>query len=129
VYNVAEQTVGIGKAITFDSTGAILGVAHENRTELIEILSPGFYLLTFTVSGTEPNQFAMYVGDKLLKASVFGSGAGTQQTNGQVIVELKERDQIRLVNVGGDKAVGLAINVGGKETSVNAAVTVLKLNT
>jgi hypothetical protein len=59
---------------------------------------------------------------------VYGSGAGTQQNNGQVIVELGEKDSITLVNVSGDKAVELASKIGGDKVNVNASITLLKLN-
>ena len=64
----------------------------------------------------------------MLEQSVYGSGAGTQQNNGQVIVELGEKDSITLVNVSGDKAVGLASKIGGDKVNVNASITILKLN-
>jgi len=85
-------------------------------------------LISYSVSGTEPNQFALFVNGKILEQSVYGSGAGTQQNNGQVIVELGEKDSITLVNVSGDKAVELASKIGGDKVNVNASITLLKLN-
>ena len=85
-------------------------------------------MITYSVSGTEPNQFALFVNGRVLEQSVYGSGAGTQQNNGQIIVELNERESITLVNVSGDKAVGLASKIGGDKLNVNASITILKLN-
>jgi hypothetical protein len=128
IYNFTEQVVDKEAAIVFDSTGSISGISHENGSAEIGIRSLGIYLITYSVSGTEPNQFALFVNGRVLEQSVYGSGAGTQQNNGQIIVELNERDSITLVNVSGDKAVGLASKIGGDKLNVNASITILKLN-
>ena len=128
IYNLREQTVEINNPVLFDSTGAISGISHTDRAAEIGISSSGIYLISYSVSGTEPNQFALFVNERVLEQSVFGSGAGTQQNNGQIIVELSEKDNITLVNVSGDKAVGLASKIGGDKVNVNASITFLKLN-
>ena len=126
IYNLGEQTVDKDAAIDFDSTGPISGVSHRGKE--IGITISGFYLITYSVSGTEPNQFALFVRDQMVETSIFGTGARTQQNNGQVIVELRAEDIVTLVNVSGDKAVGLASKIGGDKTNVNASITILKLN-
>jgi hypothetical protein len=126
VYNVREQTVDKDAAIDFDSTGAISGVSHKG-TE-IGINSSGLYLISYAVSGTEPNQFALFINGRILEQSVYGSGAGTQPNYGQVIVELRAESVVTLVNVTGATAVGLASKVGGDKANVNASLTLLKLN-
>ena len=128
IYNFTEQVVDKEAAIVFDSTGSISGISHENGSAEIGIRSLGIYLITYSVSGTEPNQFALFVNGRVLEQSVYGSGAGTQQNDGQIIVELNERDSITLVNVSGDKAVTLASKIGGDKLNVNASITILKLN-
>jgi len=128
IYNFREQAVEKDAAIVFDTTGSISGISHENGSAEIGIRNSGIYLISYSVSGTEPNQFALFVNGKILEQSVYGSGAGTQQNNGQVIVELGEKDSITLVNVSGDKAVGLASKIGGDKVNVNASITILKLN-
>ena len=128
IYNFREQAVEKDASIVFDSTGSISGISHENGSAEIGIRSSGIYLISYSVSGTEPNQFALFVNGKILEQSVYGSGAGTQQNNGQVIVELGEKDSITLVNVSGDKAVELASKIGGDKVNVNASITLLKLN-
>jgi len=128
IYNFREQAVEKDAAIVFDTTGSISGISHENGSAEIGIRNSGIYLISYSVSGTEPNQFALFVNGKILEQSVYGSGVGTQQNNGQVIVELGEKDSITLVNVSGDKAVGLASKIGGDKVNVNASITILKLN-
>ena len=128
IYNFREQAVEKDAAIVFDTTGSISGISHENGSAEIGIRNSGIYLISYSVSGTEPNQFALFVNGKILEQSVYGSGVGTQQNNGQVIVELGEKDSITLDNVSGDKAVGLASKIGGDKVNVNASITILKLN-
>lgn len=76
VYNLREQTVEINKPVVFDSTGSISGISHTDRTAEIGISNSGIYLISYSVSGTEPNQFALFVNERVLEQSVFGSGAG-----------------------------------------------------
>jgi hypothetical protein len=76
VYNLREQTVEINKPVVFDSTGSISGISHTDRTAEIGISSSGIYFISYSVSGTEPNQFALFVNERVLEQSVFGSGAG-----------------------------------------------------
>jgi hypothetical protein len=85
-------------------------------------------LITYSVSGTEPNQFAFFVNGRLSEGSIYGAGAGTQQNNGQVIVRLRAEDIVTLVNVTGATAVDLASKIGGDKVNVNASITILKMN-
>ena len=128
VYNFREQTVAIDFPVVFDSTGAISGILHTNGTAEIVIRNSGTYLISYSISGTGPNQFALFVNRVVLSQSVYGSGAGTQQNNGQVIVRLRAEDIVTLVNVTGATAVGLASKIGGDKVNVNASITILKLN-
>jgi len=125
IYNLREQTVERDSPVVFDSTGSISGISHKGSD--ISINSSGLYLITYSVLGTEPNQFAVFVNGRILEASIYGSGAGTQQTYGQVIVELRAEDIVTLVNVTGATAVGLASKIGGDKANVNASITFLKL--
>ena len=126
IYNLTEQTVAVDTAVVFDSTGLISGISHKGSDVVIS--SSGLYLITYSVSGTEPNQFAFFKSGRLLDGSIYGSGAGTQQNNGQIIVELRAEDIVTLVNVTGATAIGLASKIGGDQVNVNASITILKLN-
>ena len=128
VYNFREQTIAIDSPVVFDSTGAISGMLHTDGNAEIVIRNSGIYLISYSISGTGPNQFALFVNRVVLSQSVYGSGAGTQQNNGQVIVRLRAEDIVTLVNVTGDTAVDLASKIGGDKVNVNASITILKLN-
>lgn len=48
----------------------------------------GVYQIGFSVSGVEPNQFTIFVNGVPAPGSTYGSGAGTQQTTGVVMLAL-----------------------------------------
>lgn len=135
IYNLREQTVEVytdekfeKTAVLFDSNGVLYGIQHDADSDQITIISKGFYFVSFSISGTEPNQFALFVNARPATGSVYGSGAGTQQTYGQVVLELNENDVLRLVNYSSAAAVGLASSVGGTQANVNASIVIQKLN-
>lgn len=127
IYNFTPQTVAIEDSVEFDSTGPVLGVTHAPGDDEIVVVAAGVYSVDFSVSGTEPNQFAIFVNGAPVASTVYGSGAGTQQNTGQSILILAAGDVITLVNHSSAAAVGLASLVGGTQPNVNASVKILKL--
>jgi len=70
----------------------------------------------------------LFVNRALVAGSVYGSGTGTQQSNGQVILGLSAGDVVTIVNHSSASAVTLQTLAGGTQTNVNASVRVLKLS-
>lgn len=130
VYNVsALASVGIGDAVTFDSTGPITSnFTHSPGSSDITIGTAGTYAVNFSVSGTQPNQFALFVNGAPAADTIYGSGAGTQQNNGQSILTFSAGDVLTLVNYSSSAAVGLASEIGGTEANVNASIVIIKLS-
>lgn len=128
VYNLAAQTVAIEAAVLFDSNGSMLGLTHTVGTSFITVNNSGVYSILFSTSATEPSQFAVFVNSVAVPSSVYGSGAGTQQNNGQLIISLATADIISLVNHSSAAAVGLPSLMGGTQANVNASVLIEKLN-
>jgi hypothetical protein len=56
--------------------------------------------------------------------SRYGSGAGTQQNSGEIIVNLSAGDTVDLVNDTSDTAVTLESLAGGTQANVNASVMI-----
>ncbi|MGI8556776.1 MAG: BclA C-terminal domain-containing protein [Solirubrobacteraceae bacterium] len=113
--------------VNFDSNGLLLGITHAPGTSTIALVAAGVYKVTFSVSGTEPNQFALFDNAALVPGTIYGSGAGTQQNVGQVIAQFSAGDVLTLVNHSSASAVGLASVIGGTQANVNASVTIEKL--
>ncbi len=128
VYNLAAQTVAIEAAVLFDRNGSMLGFTHTVGTSFITVNNSGVYSILFSTSATEPSQFAVFVNSVAVPSSVYGSGAGTQQYNGQLIISLATADIISLVNHSSAAAVGLPSLMGGTQANVNASLLIEKLN-
>jgi len=127
IYNLSPQTVALEAAVIFDSTGIVTpGITHIPGTSQIVVTTPGIYEVTFSVSGVEPNQFTLFLNGVPIPESVYGSGAGTQQNNGQVIIAIPAGGILTLRNHTSAAAVILQTLAGGTQTNVNASI-ILKM--
>jgi hypothetical protein len=128
VYNLTPQTVAIGADVTFDSNGIMTpGITHAPGSTGIALTEAGDYKVTFSVSGSEPNQMALVVNGAPVPGTIYASGAGTQQNSGQAIIAIAAGDVITVRNHQSSAAVGLASPIGGTESNVNASVVIEKL--
>ena len=128
VYNLSGRTVAIGADVIFDTNGVLTsGVTHATGTAPILVTNAGTYKISFSVSGSEPNQFALFVNGVLVPGSIYASGAGTQQNTGQVIVALGAGDSFTVRNHASSSAVSLATPIGGTQANVNASVVIEKI--
>ena len=91
------------------------------------VVTPGAYLVTFTVSGVEPNQMTLFVNGAPASGATFGSGAGTQPSSGQALLTLAAGDVITLRNHSSAAAVTLQTLAGGTQQTTNASLIVAKL--
>jgi hypothetical protein len=128
IYNVSPQNVALNQDVTFDNgyltTGAFL---HTPGTAVIAVVDAGDYLVRFSLSVTEPNQFSLFVNGVAVPGSTYGSNAGTQQNTGQVIVRLAAGDIITVRNFLSTAGVSLQTLAGGTQTNTNASISILKL--
>ncbi|MNV78336.1 hypothetical protein D3C71_1718200 [compost metagenome] len=76
----------------------------------------------------EPNQFALFLNGTEAAGTVYGSGAGTQQTNGQAILALSSGDVLTLRNHSSAAAVTLQTLAGGTQANVNASIVLKQLS-
>ncbi|MEI9971563.1 MAG: hypothetical protein WDO73_05585 [Ignavibacteriota bacterium] len=127
MYNEGAQVVPIEAAVAMDTNGPLLGITHAPGDAGITISSSGTYKIAFSLSGVEPGQFSLFVNGATAAGTVYGSGAGTQQNNGQAILTLSAGDVLTLVNHSSAAAVTLQTLAGGTQTNVNASLLVEKL--
>jgi hypothetical protein len=121
--------VAVGNDVIFDSNGILTaGITHTAGLAPITVTDPGHYKVTFGISSVEPSQFTVFMNGVAISGATFGSGAGTQQNDGQVIVALAAGDVITLRNYTSAAAVTLQTLAGGTQTSVNASLVLEKLN-
>ncbi len=115
--------------VSFDSNGVLTsGITHLPGTAGITLVTAGVYEVTFSVSGTEPSQMALFVNGTQVPGSVYGSGAGTQQNSGQAIFVAPAGGVLTIRNHTSSAAVGLATPIGGTQPSSNASVLIEKLS-
>jgi hypothetical protein len=131
IYNLNAQVVPLETAVIFSSTGVhSAGITHGLGSSDIIVVNKGDYTVTYSVSGTEPNQFALFLNGVAVAGTVYGSGAGTQQNTGQAILSIGANDVLTLRNHTSAAAVTLAATppIGGTVAAVNASILLLKLN-
>jgi len=129
IYNLLAQSVAIEADVPFDTNGILTpGIIHAPSSTTIGIVNAGVYKVDFSVSGTQPNQFALFLNGALVPGTIYGSGAGTQQNTGQAIFTIGSGDVITLRNHSSSSAVGLASVIGGTQANVNASISILKLS-
>ncbi len=128
VYNVDAGVVALEAPINFSSNGVMTaGITHALASAGIALSNAGDYKVTFSVSGVEPSQIALFVNGAAVAGGVYGSGAGTQQTTGQMIITAAAGDVLTVVNHSSAAAVTLQTLAGGTQTNANASVTIEKL--
>ncbi len=128
IYNTSAQFVTLGNAVTFDTNGMLTSnIIHSAGSSFIFVNTPGTYEIEFSASGVQSNQFSIFLNGVSIPGSRYGSGAGTQQTTGFVIVTLSAGDVIQLNNTGSSGSINLAANTGGTLAAVNASVMIIKL--
>jgi hypothetical protein len=115
VYNLAAQTAAVEGAVLFDTNGPLSDFTHTARSASITVVSAGTYLVDFSISGTEPNQFSLFDNASAVAGTTYGSGAGTQQ------------NVLTLVNHSSAAAIGLASDIGGTQANDNASLVIEEL--
>jgi hypothetical protein len=119
----------VDAAVLFGSNGVMTsGITHSAGSSTITLANAGDYKLTFSVSGTEPSQMAVFVDGVVVPGGIYGSGAGTQQNTGQVIVTVSAGALLTIHNHTSAAAVTLATPIGGSAANANASLTVEKLD-
>jgi hypothetical protein len=128
IYNLGGETIPLEADVPFDSNGVLTpGIVHIPGAAGITLTTAGTYEVTFSLSGTEPSQMALFVNGTLVPGSVYGSGAGTQQDTGQAIFIAPAGAVLTVRNHTSSAAVGLATPIGGTQQSSNASVVIEKL--
>ncbi len=129
VYNHSAQVVPIEADILFDTNGITTpGITHIPGTSQVQVNVTADYVVFFSVSTVEPGQFALFVNGVPIQGAVYGSGAGTQQNSGQVMLHLSAGDILTLRNHTSASAVTLQTITGGTQANVNASLAVVKLD-
>ena len=128
IFNIGAQVVPIEADVAFDTNGVLDGFTHTPGAAQLVASTAGTYGIGFSVSGAEPNQFAIFVNGAASPMGVYGSGAGTQQNTGHGILTLAAGDAVTLRNHSSAAAVTLQTLAGGTQANVNASILIQKLD-
>jgi hypothetical protein len=127
-YNLEAQVVALEADVIFSDNGLMAGeITHNPGTAMITLGTAGNYEVTFNVSGIEPNQFAIFQNGAPVAGGIFGSGGGTQQNTGSVILAAEADDTLTLRNHTSAAAVTLQTLAGGTQTNSNASIKIMLL--
>jgi hypothetical protein len=127
MYNLSAQVVPVENDVFFDTNGPISGFTHPAGANVILVTAAGVYSVTFSVSGAGANQFTLTDQGSPVLGATYGSGAGTQQNTGTVIVALGAGDFVTLRNHTSAGSVTLQTTAGGTQTNVNASLLFVRL--
>jgi hypothetical protein len=128
VYNVAAQSVPLEGDVSFDTNGVMTaGITHVTGAAGVALVNAGTYQVTFSVSATGLSQMAVFVNGSVVPGSTYGSGAGTQQNTGQVIVTVAAGAVVTIRNHTTAAAVDLTTPIGGTQATTNASVAIDKI--
>jgi hypothetical protein len=128
VYSKGPQVVPIEADVLFDTNGFVTpDIVHVPGTSQIVVAAAGRYDVRFMVASVEPSQFTLFVNGVAVPGSTYGSGAGTQQNSGQVLVEFVAGDVLTLRNHTSAAAVGLQTLAGGTQDNVNASIMITQV--
>ena len=127
IYNTTAETVGIEGDVTFSANGFMSGFTPLASASVIDVDTTGFYLVKFSVSGTQAGQFTLMQNGEVIPGTTYGTGAGLQQNDGEAIVALSSGDGLTLRNHTSSTAVTLETLAGGTATNVNASVVIQEL--
>jgi hypothetical protein len=129
VYNLAGQTIALEADVVFDSNGILTPwIIHAPGTSQIVFASSDNYKVAFSLSTVGPSQFAAFLNGVAIEGATYGSGAGTQQNNGQVIVAVLAGDFITIRNHSSAAAIAIQDWAGGTQANTNASVLIEKLD-
>ena len=128
IYNVGAGTVAIEADVPLDTNGAMTsGITHAVGTPGVTLVASGTYKVTFSVTAVGLSQVALFVNGTLVPGTIYGSGAGTQQNNGQAIFTTTANDVLTIRNHTTAAAIGLQTLAGGSQATVNASLVIEKL--
>jgi Collagen triple helix repeat (20 copies) len=128
IYNLGAEVVPLEADVTLDTNGVMTsGITHAGGTSQVGLVGAGTYKVTTSVSGVEPNQFALYIDGSVVDGTTYGSGAGTQQNNGQAIITVSANAVLTVRNHSSAAAVTLQALAGGTQANANASLVIEKL--
>jgi hypothetical protein len=126
VYNLAPQAVAQSTDVTFDSNGFLTsGFLHTLGSTDIFMVNAGNYEITFTVTGSTPNEFGVFLNNAQVPSIIYGTLSG--QNVGTGIFSAAAGNFVSLRNYLSSATVVLGSPTGGAQPNVNAMVRIFRI--
>ncbi len=126
VYEDTPVIVPIGDSVPFDNASFVTGgVLFNPGSSNVTILTAGIYDVRFSVTATQPSQFAVQINGAVIPAGTFGSVSGATY-GGELTLSLTAGDVVSLENVSAS-AIALDSTAGGPSTATDASLTLTHL--
>jgi hypothetical protein len=129
IYDTSAQSVPIESDVQFASNGILsTGIVHTPGTSQITFSGAGIYKVTFSISATGANQFALVVNGNVVPGGTYGSSGTNQQNIGQAVILVAASDVLTLRNHTSLTAATLDSHAGGSALpTVDASVLIERL--
>ena len=129
IFNKNTQVVALDEDIVFGINGIIVGsITHTPATSTIQIGSAGDYAIWFYTEVVEPSQFTLFQNGGAVDGAIYGSGSGTQENTGMVIITAATGDVLTVRNHSSTAAVTLQALAGGTQSNSNASILIQKIS-
>jgi hypothetical protein len=126
VYNLSPQSVAQSTDITFDTTGVITsGFLHLVGGSDIFVVNTGVYEIMFSVTGSTPNEFGVFLSNVQVPSIIYGTLSG--QNVGTGIFSATVGQYISVRNYLSSATVVLGSPTGGAQPNVNAMVRIFRI--
>jgi len=130
-YSEGAQGVSVaeGEDIIFENNGIFRGLMHNSGEKFVTFEADGIYLVLWSVTADQTNQFALVLDSTVITDSSFGMPAGSSQNNGITVLHTKVGQRVGLRNnTSSTETVTLNNSAGGSMTNVCASMFILKID-
>lgn len=133
IFNTGTQSIGIESDISFNSNGSLSGITHSVNSANINVENSGFYVVLFSVTAIDSNQFALFKNNTLVSDTIYGTGLGpfpfyNSNNTGIAIISIDAGDTLTLRNHSSYiSPVNLYNNAGGTATNVSASIILIRI--
>lgn len=127
--NTNSQVVATNSLVLYDSSSNVTGLGwNPLNPGNVNILEDGVYKVFFLATTPTPAQFAFALNGVPITTSTQGSNKGAGQITIRSLIELKQGDNISVLNhVSANGSVTINSNAGGSENNIDTILTIFKI--
>lgn len=128
IYDKTDEMVPLEGSFTFDTNGPLsAGITHAAGSSTITVATPGLYQVTYSVSGVQANQLALFVNGVVVPETIYGVGSAFSQNTGSALITLPAGAAITLRNHTSLGPVELFGGQAGTQPGVYASIIIQQI--